>query len=277
MSQSKSFASEDGLEAAATITASIIGPANELSQPQLEDLCRIALQGMGKRAVLERHEQSKSLAKKAAQEKKVLEITLPSVTTMSATQVKNHSIRFGLEEGPSSLIQRHTWAFTGAKNNFFGTSGDADSREYEDIISMDILRAPITDICIIQRGDPMPDGFFRLSRTPGSKKANLNSQSGGNHIFICLKKEVAADAVPITSLCVIFPDKNEFVPPGFFVVRRGKHACNLNTGTASERIFLCYKKDKSGNPIVDVQVIVPSNKEDPPKGFSMIDRSPTGF
>ncbi len=41
------------------------------------------------------------------------------------------------------------------------------------------------------------------------------------------------------------------------IYRHDKFACNLNSGTSSERIFLCYKKDKSGNPITDITVIFP--------------------
>jgi hypothetical protein len=48
--------------------------------------------------------------------------------------------------------------------------------------------------------------------------------------------------------------KNEIC---MFIYRHDKFACNLNSGTSSERIFLCYKKDKSGNPITDITVIFP--------------------
>lgn len=41
------------------------------------------------------------------------------------------------------------------------------------------------------------------------------------------------------------------------IYRHDKFACNLNSGTSSERVFLCYKKDKSGNPITDITVIFP--------------------
>ena len=51
---------------------------------------------------------------------------------------------------------------------------------------------------------------------------------------------------------------------------------NLNSGTSAERIFLCYKKEKAGNPIIDLQVILPGKGEEAPKGFNLLDLSPTG-
>ena len=83
-----------------------------------------------------------------------------------------------------------------------------------------ILHAPIVEICVLQRGEAVPAGYYRLSRTPKNKKANLNAGSGGNQIFFCILKNKSRDAAPITGLQVIFPDRNEFVPPGFQVVKR---------------------------------------------------------
>eukprot|EP00595_Chromulina_sp_UTEXLB2642_P001168 CAMPEP_0196764042 /NCGR_PEP_ID=MMETSP1095-20130614/5284_1 /TAXON_ID=96789 ORGANISM="Chromulina nebulosa, Strain UTEXLB2642" /NCGR_SAMPLE_ID=MMETSP1095 /ASSEMBLY_ACC=CAM_ASM_000446 /LENGTH=1536 /DNA_ID=CAMNT_0042118611 /DNA_START=710 /DNA_END=5320 /DNA_ORIENTATION=- len=77
-------------------------------------------------------------------------------------------------------------------------------------------------------------------------------------------------------MIVFFPDKNEFVPPGFVPVKRGKYACNINSGTSSERIFIAYKKDRLGNPLIDLQVIFPGKNEESPKSFCLIDKSPTG-
>ena len=206
---------------------------------------------------------------------------LPIVSTLSPNQKKNQEIRFGLDEEPVSLLQRQSWAI---KNTFFGAAShigvvnlNAESKDYEDFINMDLIKAPISEICIIQRGEPVPDGFLRLTRTPSHKRANLNTGSGGNHIYICIKKDLTGEEAPVTALTVIFPDNNEFLPPGFLVVRRGKHACNLNTGTSAERIFLCYKKDKSGNPITDMQIVYPGKNEECPKGFNMIEKSVTGI
>ncbi len=226
-----------------------------------------------------------------------------SKITSSENQTKNQNYRFSLENAdePASFIQRQTWAIAGATNSLFGsgvkgvnyndlqvvTKGQVD---YEEITDIKVLQAPIIDICIIQRGDIIPEGYYRLGKTPGNKKANLNSGSGGTHIFLCIKKDltqlepqhpskVAANSThsPVTAVVVIFPDKGECIPPGFFVIRRDKHVCNLNTGTSSERIFLCYKKERGGNPITDIQVILPGKNEECPLNFNIIDKSPTGL
>jgi len=206
---------------------------------------------------------------------------LPVVSTLSPNQKKNQEIRFGLDEEPVGLLQRQSWAI---KSTFFGAAShigvvnpNAESKDYEDFINLDLIKAPISEICIIHVGEPVPDGFLRLTRTPSHKRANLNAGSGGNHINICIKKDLTGEEAPVTALTVIFPDNNEFLPPGFLVVRRGKHACNLNTGTSAERIFLCYKKDKCGNPITDLQIIYPGKNEECPKGFNIIEKSVTGL
>lgn len=140
-----------------------------------------------------------------------------------------------------------------------------------------MLNAPITDVCIIQKGEPVPDGFYRLSKTLTNRKADLNYGSGGHQYYLCFKKDTTGEDVPITNFVVVFPDHEEFIPPGFFVVRRGIQSCNLNSGTeeGAERIYLCYKKDKRGNPITDLQIILPEKGEEVPGSFCVIDRSAT--
>jgi len=139
----------------------------------------------------------------------------------------------------------------------------------------EILKAPITDICIIQKGESVPEGYYRLSKTRTNRKADLNYSSGGKHLFLCIKKDVTGSEFPVTNLIVVYPDREEFVPPGFFVVRHGPKACNINLGAGAERIYLCYKKDKYGNPITDIQVILPTKGEEIPNSFNLIDRSAT--
>ncbi len=223
-----------------------------------------------------------------------------SKITSSENQTKNQNYRFSIdnEDEPASFLQRQTWAIAGATNSLFGsgtkavnyndiqvvTKGQVD---YEEITDIKVLQAPIIDVCIIQRGDVIPEGYYRLGKTPGNKKANLNAGSGGTHIFLCIKKDLSqmqpqhpskiTTHSPITAIVVIFPDKGECIPPGFFVMRRDKHVCNLNTGTSSERVFLCYKKERGGNPITDIQVILPGKNEECPRYYNIIDKSPTGL
>jgi hypothetical protein len=49
----------------------------------------------------------------------------------------------------------------------------------------------------------------------------------------------------------------------------------LNTGTSSERIYLCFKRDFLGNPIVDMQPVFPTKGEEWPEGFYVIEKSVT--
>ena len=79
--------------------------------------------------------------------------------------------------------------------------------------------------------------------------------------------------MPLVSIIIIFPDRGDIIPPGFFVVRRGTQSCNVNSGTNAEKIYICYKKDKWGNPITDVQPIFPGKDESVPRSFNLIDTS----
>lgn len=95
----------------------------------------------------------------------------------------------------------------------------------------------------------------------------------------------------VSAIAVIFPDRNEFVPPGFCVVKHmvkmGKQVgpANLNedpaTGSKStshpQRVYLCYKKSREGNPIVSIMPLLPSESDHIPSGFTVIEKSPRNF
>jgi uncharacterized membrane protein YgcG len=160
-------------------------------------------------------------------------------------------------------------------NNLF-SSTTVNSTDYESVTNEEILNAPIIDICIIQRNEVVPEGYYRLSRTTSNKRADLNTGSTGHHLYLCLKKMSGGSVghtPPITSLVIIYPDKKEYVPPGFSVVKRGGKPCNLNSGTSAERIFLCYKRDHACNPIIDLQIYFPTKNELLPTNFSKLSRS----
>lgn len=223
------------------------------------------------------------------------------LNSYTINQQKNQAIRFGLDNGSHDSLNSQNgtsasgntptkttapsgggsfFAFSRSSTNLgiaASSSTLTDSKEYEDVLSMEILQAPICDLCIILGGETVPDGFFRLYKTTSNKKANLNSGSGGNGIYLCIKKDLTGQLAPITNLIVLFPDRNETIPPGYHCVHRGDTACNLNTGSGAERIYLCYKKDFLANPITDMQIIFPSKGEAPPKSFQLIDKSISGF
>ena len=289
--------SDTGNVRAVKLVRDLIGRAAALEQSDLEARCKASLLQAKEDDFVAKHETI--IWNNKTQEKNILDMISNAMTLMTPDQKKNHAIRFGFEEeAPSSSSsmfgRRITWNFVGtAKTSFLNAVGAvsnvgnsmhggapvpaAESHDYEDVISEEILRAPITEICVIQRGEPVPAGFYRLTRTPSNKKANMNSGSNGHHLYLCLKKDTARDAIPLTALVVIFPDRGETVPPGFFVARHDKLACNLNSGTNAERVHLCYRKERSGNPIIDIQVILTGRSEDPPKSFNVIDKSPTNL
>ncbi|CAM9150151.1 unnamed protein product, partial [Ectocarpus fasciculatus] len=135
----------------------------------------------------------------------------------------------------------------------------------------DIIRQPIVDICITHKSDHIPEGYYRISLTPSQKSANIKSSTNGKTMYLCFKKDPAE--TPVTSVVIILPDRSEHVPPGFSVVKRDGRACNLNTGTGGERMFLCFKRDGHCNPITDLQVFFPTKGESMPKSFNLLDRS----
>ena len=289
--------SDTGNARAVKLVRDLIGRAAALEQSDLEARCKASLLQAKEDDFVAKHETI--IWNNKTQEKNILDMISNAMTLMTPDQKKNHAIRFGFEEeAPSSSSsmfgRRITWNFVGtARTSFLNAVGAvssvgssihggapvpaAESHDYEDVISEEILRAPITEICIIQRGEPVPAGFYRLTRTPSNRKANLNAGSNGHHLYLCMKKDTARDAIPLTALVVIFPDRGETVPPGFFVARHDKLACNLNSGTNAERVHLCYRKERSGNPIIDIQVILTGRNEDPPKSFNVIDKSPTNL
>ena len=226
----------------------------------LEDLEGLCLRSLGTQKVLNlnRNKLDPSLQRKSL---------ISSFLSVGFNSSSNHSIRFRNEKGDPN-------AAYSSRGSIF-QSNSVNNRDYENVILPEILSAPITDICVIQRGDAVPTGFYKISLTPSGKKANLNTGSGGNALFLCFKKDPTRETSPITALVVIFPDRGEFILPGFFAVRRSGTACNINAGTASERVFLCYKKEKCGNPIYDIQPFFANRADDVPnKGFLIIEKSP---
>jgi len=172
----------------------------------------------------------------------------------------------------ASLLERMT--------GIFGGEGDElQPGDYEEVTSAVILNAPISDICVIQKSEVPPAGYYRISKTPTGKKANVNTGSGGTHMYLCIKKDSAAsqEQAPITSILLVFADRGETLPPFYSLVRRSKYPCNFNLGTSGERVYLAYKRERQGNPLTDIQVILPGSAETNPPGFALLDKSPSGL
>ena len=252
-----------GMNKLTELNAEIIALSASQKLLESDTLCSTSLQLVGKHDIVETHKK-----KRASQE------SIAVIAGLSQNQSCNFSIRFDLEL-PSLISHKSQW-FSGG---LFSSASNAvsDIHNYEEVVYPEILCAPICDICIVQKSDPVPEGFYRLSKTLHNKKANLNYKSGGNEIFLCIKKDLQRSAAAITALIVIYPDRNEILPPGFMVVRRGTQVCNINSGTSSERIFICYRKDYIANPIVDILLIMPSKHDETPQNFNTIEFSPSGI
>jgi hypothetical protein len=263
------------------IVADLINPLSDLTLETHEAYCREALEAFSSQNLTNANAtkyQTKAKRPKKIEKKSASTDLFAKLNSYTVNQLKNHALRFGLDTDSQNLTPVKPG--TGFFKNFTMTQASlvpSDSREYEDCLNPDILAAPICDICIVQQGDPAPEGFFRLYKTPGNKKANLNTGSGGNGIYLCIKKDLTGQIAPITNIVIVFPERGENIPPGYHFVHRGNTACNLNTGTSAERIYLCYKKDFLSNPLTDIQVIFPPKGETAPKSFQVIDRSVSGF
>ena len=181
--------------------------------------------------------------------------------------------------------------------------------------SSDILSAAITDIVVTHGNELPPKGYYRVTQTSnGVDLDTLKSMQGGigkkkhTGVFLNVKKEPKWDRAVqrpcVTAMTVIFPDRNEFVPPGFCVVRKYKgpsstdkkhgsdatvrddddfnttsssYPANLNYGTSGERVYLCYRRSREGNPITGLIPLQPSNQEAVPEGYTVLERSPRNF
>jgi len=188
---------------------------------------------------------------------------------ISPIHMKNHAIRFNLstnitkdqvDSDVSSSIQSPLEKKKSVRRLSLFSSTNTSINEnniydYEDVLDMKILLAPICDICIIGKGDVVPDGFYRLSKSVNYKKADLNSKSGGSQLYLCIRKDLTGLETPVSNLVIIYPEKEQ-IPPGYSIIRLHGLPCNVNSGSSYEKIyisnnfFVSYKfvfRNKYGN------------------------------
>jgi len=204
-----------------------------------------------------------------------------------------------------------------------------------------ILSGAITDIIVTYGKELPPRGYYRITQTSDGKDvknlktANLPKRKAVG-VYLNVKKEPnwnrAVQRPCVTAIVVIFPDRNEFVPPGFSVVRRhyikhdqtnypsnssmagseasrgkggslasrneslgdrdsdvksystqakNQHSSNqladLNYGTTGERVFICYRRSREGNPITGLIPLEPSSNELVPEGYTVLEKTPRNF
>lgn len=111
----------------------------------------------------------------------------------------------------------------------------------------DILTGAITDIIVTVGNERPPKGYYRIAQSSSgidlstlkrAKTGKTSSAKSGKSaltqlsrkpvaLYVNVKKEPNWDRAVqrpcVTAITVIYPDRNEFVPPGFCVVRRYKN------------------------------------------------------
>lgn len=164
--------------------------------------------------------------------------------------------------------------------------------------SEDIKNGAVLDIVVTEDDMPPPPGYYRISQTSSGKYFGLakhvTSSRKVSLSYLNVKKEPlwdkAAQRPCVTAITVIYPDRKEFVPPGLCIVRthltdrsgqptEGPPA-NLNgsSGTHScERVFLCFRRSREGNPITGIIPLAPDAQEGIPAGYTVIERTPRNF
>eukprot|EP00934_Nitzschia_sp_Nitz4_P009320 Nitzschia sp. Nitz4//scaffold129_size63868//7961//13582//NITZ4_006194-RA/size63868-processed-gene-0.27-mRNA-1//1//CDS//3329534890//9310//frame0 len=147
---------------------------------------------------------------------------------------------------------------------------------------LSVLTGPITDLVITVGECPPPRGYYRISQSAGGERFFLRDRK--TPAYINVKKETnwdrAAQRPCVTALALVFPQKKEFVPPGFSVVRsyspmakgNDRNPANLNLG--DEHIFLCFRRSREGNPITSILPLLPSKRESIPEGFTVLEHTP---
>jgi len=165
----------------------------------------------------------------------------------------------------------------GARKNETRNIEDADSR---------VLTGPITDIIIIEGDKAPPKGYYRISQSPSGVPFFFGT--GKTPLFFYVKKERnwdrAAQRPCVTAVSIIFPDRKEFVPPGFSLVCSSQPdpssskrlPINLNVG-GNEPAYLCFRRSREGNPLTGIIPLFPASRDLVPEGYTVLERTPRNF
>jgi len=151
-----------------------------------------------------------------------------------------------------------------------------------------VATAAITDVIITSGSNVIPPKGYYRAFPIGKKKDEL--------LYVNVKKEPNWDRAVqrpcVTAICVIYPDRNEFVPPGFSVVRYYQPSddkssadnssnlaspANVNPSNSGERVYLCYRRSREGNPLTGLTCLQPSKGDVIPEGFTVLEKTPRNF
>ena len=175
---------------------------------------------------------------------------------------------------------------------------DSKSSYTIETASAAIQTGAITDIIVTSGDEVPPKGYYQVSRSSTGEHFAIYDQKDTMCLYV--KKEPnwdrAAQRPCVTAIAVIFPHRNEFVPPGFSIVRRNagkslnptpstvgcqtesseRTPVNLNPG-GSEPAYLCFRRSREGNPITGIVPLLPSKHEMVPSGHTVLERTPRNF
>lgn len=162
--------------------------------------------------------------------------------------------------------------------------------------SPSIATAAITDLIVTTGTDIPPRGYYRAFSLELPEKNIGPSRKRSKRMYLNAKKEVNWDRAVqrpcVTAICVIYPDRNEFVPPGFSVVRlfggsttlkemdsnhESSSPANINPSSSGERVYLCYRRSREGNPITGILCLRPTRGDVIPEGYTVVERTPRNF
>ena len=117
----------------------------------------------------------------------------------------------------------------------------------------------------------VPAGYYRL---PWPESV------GSMPIQFYVKKEPSWDKATqrpcITACTLVYPDRREFVPPGYSIVKI--YGTDEPVSLSSkERLCLCYRRSREGNPLTDLRWLVPSEHNgNVPNSYTVVEKSPRG-
>eukprot|EP00697_Spironema_sp_BW2_P000004 gnl/Spiro4/10025_TR5315_c0_g1_i1.p1 gnl/Spiro4/10025_TR5315_c0_g1~~gnl/Spiro4/10025_TR5315_c0_g1_i1.p1 ORF type:complete len:884 (-),score=253.77 gnl/Spiro4/10025_TR5315_c0_g1_i1:58-2709(-) len=108
--------------------------------------------------------------------------------------------------------------------------------------------APITDIAVVfrTRSESPPPNFTLIEKTVGGETADLNSGSGGEDVFLAVRR--GYDKNPISDLAVMVRD--DACPSGWIKIVQtvGRKPADLNAGSGSvfnqaNKVYLAYQRN----------------------------------
>jgi hypothetical protein len=156
--------------------------------------------------------------------------------------------------------------------------------------SSSVLTGAITDIQVVVHQKSIkggvtntPKGYVCISQTASGSDFCLPNKKA--HLYV--KKEPnwdrAAQRPCVTCLTMIFPKRQEFVPPGYSVVQVHGEDKAFNFSYSSkggeEPMFLCFRRSREGNPITGLLPLSTKQEqsENIPQGFTVLERTPRNF